>query len=534
MKRKIKLSIYLVKEGIVGDSNILKPEILSSKICDKSNYSIYSSDIPEHPPLWSTFFNSIDGMNPTVSSTRVVVVKRVAIENIIKIFVMTFGQAGSFLKDDVFVEQFGIKILLNTLDSDQIRQISKRSVGGNQKSTREQLPRVSDIFEFGFDIQRDLIKAIAGKNDNDSTVLGKRMLYGSDLVSFSSDYDFENIDDLLRILYARYQDDRYKKKFEWIDYIREENNKSKKAKLDEELLLQIKNKNPNVWMAVPYAISWESINGFSIEGNRSNIYSDIEIDEVIKTFKDGLTSVEQLKSREIRAVSTDEDSVFVYKWSAYKCIVANISYGNEEYCISDGKWYKIDGDFVKDINERYNRIKICSESFIDYNHNNEDEYNEALANSLSGSIEFHKVGMITLQGKSKAEPCDVFYNKKIIHIKRTGGSSNLSHLFVQASNTSYLWGTSSGRNKLKTKISELDFNNFDKKDYEIVAGIIGKSDASGRPKIPFFSKITACNVYDELESKDFVFSLKTILNLKDGCERKKKINKNNDKVNNSF
>ena len=151
MRKNIKLSIYLVKEEFTNDSDILKSDILPSKISDGSNYSIYSSDIPDHPPLWSKFFNSIEGMNPTVSSTRVIVIKRVAIENVIKIFVMTFGQASSFVKDDVFVEQFGLKILLNTLDSNQIRQISKRSVGSNQKSTREQLPRGSDIFEFGFD-----------------------------------------------------------------------------------------------------------------------------------------------------------------------------------------------------------------------------------------------------------------------------------------------------------------------------------------------------------------------------------------------
>ena len=520
MNKKIKLSIYLAKSSCTNDLDILKPEFLKEKICSNDNYSIYCNNLPEHPTAWAGFLKSVEGLKPTVSSSRVVLIKKVRIDNEDKVFVLTFGQTSTFFNDGVFVEQFGLKILLNTLDTNQIRQISKRSVGGNQKSTKEQLPRGSNIFEFGFDIQRDLIKAIAGKNDNDESVLGKRMLYGSDLISFSSNYEFENIDSLLKILYLTYKDDKYKNKFDWIDFIQEETSKLKKENLDKELIKQIKDTNPNIWMAVPHEIEWENINGFSIEGDRETIYEDIRLDSVVASLKDELTSTDQLKKREIRAVSANDDNTFIYKWKAYKCIVANIAYNNEEYCISDGKWYKVNGDFVKRINDRYNQIKICDESFIDYNHKDEDEYNNARSKSVPGSIEVHKVGLINIEGRSSMEPCDVFFNKKIIHIKRNGGSSYLSHLFMQASNSAYIWGTAEGRKKLKEKITELDFEKFDKNEYEIVAGIIGKGD-SGRPKIPFFSKITACYVADQLELNGFSFSLKNITDLTENKSRQR-------------
>lgn len=528
MGKRVKLSIYLAKDNCINDCDILKAEVLKEKVRSGSNYTLYCCNIDEHPTEWSTFFKSFKELNPVVSSTRVVLIKRLKLEGKTRLFALTFGQASSFFNDDVFEERFGIKILLNTLDSNQIKQISKRSVGGNQKSAKEQLPRGSDIFEFGFDIQRDLIKAIAGRNDKDESVLGKRMLYGSNMISFATDYEFENIDGLLMLLYKRYIDNKYIKKFSWIDYIHEETSKTKKEKLDEELINQINKKNSNIWFAAPNIIEWGETLGFSIEGDRGVIYDDVDIEKVVASFKDELISADRLKSKEIRLLST-LDNIVIDKWTAYKCIVANIQLNNEEYCICDGKWYKIDVDFVKEINDKYNQINICDVPFIDFNHSNEDEYNKELTKSLPQSIETH-TKLIYLNGRGGIEPCDVYYNKRIIHIKRTGGSSNLSHLFMQAQNSIYIWGTKEGRKKLKSKVPELGLNNsIVNNEYEIVAAIVGE-ECCGRPKIPFFSKITACNVSELIELAGFSFSLKSIRNIrpKNGHkqqDKKSKLNK---------
>lgn len=509
MNKKTKLSIYLAKEGVSDDSDILKEFFLAKRIIKEKDYNVYLDCVNEHEPDWAVFLKPIHLTGLSISSSRVVVIKKIFINNSFRYFVLTFGLCQSFFKDDVFEEQFGLKIILNTLESNQIRHISKRSIGSNQKSSQEQLPKGSDIFEFGFDIERDLIKSVAGKNDNDNSILGKRMLYGSNVFSFSTEYSFMKLDELLITLFDKYSETKYKERFNWIDNIKEVKNKVLKQKLDSTLLTKIKNGDSNIWMAPPETISWEKINGFAIEGDRDNIYPDIEMDKIISLIKKELTSIDQLKHKEIRAVSIEDDNDYIYRWSAYKCVVANISFDGDEYCISDGKWYKINSLFVETINRDYEKIKICDEPFIDYNYATEDEYNHFLHESLPNSIEMHKSGLITLQGKSKAEPCDVFYNKKIIHIKKNGGSSYLSHLFAQAANCTYIWGTTEGRRKLKNKNRELDLSNFINSDYEIVAAIINTSDTE-RPVIPFFSKITACYVARELELRNFNFSLKNI------------------------
>ena len=98
-------------------------------------------------------------------------------------------------------------------------------------------------------------------------------------------------------------------------------------------------------------------------------------------------------------------------------------------------------------------IELCQDVFIAYNHNNEDEYNDALSASLANSYLLHKYKIAIGGGQgNNIEPCDVLWQNKLIHVKRNGGSSQLSHLFNQALVAGQMWLDQSFRNQLRAKM----------------------------------------------------------------------------------
>lgn len=409
-----------------------------------------------------------------------------------------------------------MRIVLNTIKQNELRKISKTSVGTNQKQSDEQLPKNSDISEFGFDINRDLMKNVSGKSEDD--MFEKSMLTGGDIFSLTVGRDITNIDEFLEYCYRRYKETSYQDRFAWIDNIKYVRDKRLVERLDTKLVEEINNENfTQVWMAVPEVVDWEDIKDFTIS-NDSNHYSDIEIDKVIASLRNPLTSVSQLLSKTIKAVSSRDDGESVYEWKAYNCIVAEITLDECEYCFSNGKWYKINSHFATDISRQYSEIALCDETFIDYEHANEDEYNADLVNNLHNSLLLHTYKITTGGQGNNIEPCDVLWKNKIIHIKRNGGSSLLSHLFNQASVSSQMWLDSSARQQLKTKMAENGCpdvipERFNSSDYEIVIAIINKFTEE-RPKIPFFSKVAICYTVNTIRNFGFKVSLKNIKNRK--------------------
>lgn len=121
-------------------------------------------------------------------------------------------------REDVLEEQFGLKIVLNSIKQNQIRRISKASVGSNQKQSDEQLPKSSDISEFGFDVNRDLMKNVSGKSEDD--MFEKSMLTGGDIFSLTVARDISNIDEFLVFCYRRFKEDTYRERFAWVDNIK--------------------------------------------------------------------------------------------------------------------------------------------------------------------------------------------------------------------------------------------------------------------------------------------------------------------------
>ena len=495
MAEKNKLSIYLIKDEFAGnDSQILKS---TQNICVDIDTSckVYFAPSQNTVPAWTKSFlrGNLGDVPLFVSNARAVVISRVNVgSGITKTFAVALGYGKNMLSDDVIEEDFGLKVVLNTISPTSLRRINKINIGGNQKTSNEQLPLESDIDDFGFDIDRDLIGTLTGHSDDEEFASG--MITGSDLLSLTAEVDVTNLDVFLKAVYARYISLDYKSDFGWIDHIRRVKSKHVIEALDVSVIQLISEDSPKVWMAVPEVIEWENISGFRYIGR--DLQNDIELPLVKSSFRNELSNVEQLKQKRISAIRADNGEVYC-SWTAYRCLYAEVEYKGAAYCLNNGKWFCVDQDFVKSVEAEYRKIPVASFPFLLHQaeYKRESDYTQAFVASNPKHLLCMDTKMIYHGGgQNKVELCDVLTdNGTFIHLKPYSGSATLSHLFNQAVVSAELvMGDAEFRSKANLKIKEqTDANEFLIKSDDkptVIMAIISKYDEE-RPPIPFFSKI---------------------------------------------
>lgn len=514
-KRKSnKIAIYLIKDD-VEYNKILKKHVYKNILCKNDKSITYYSPTTKNIPMWlSSYFNITTKVEIYNANAKVISLHQLTINGEKKIFAIPFGSGKYLLNDDVIEEQFGIKALLNSVTKYDFRQLSTSNYGGDHRTRNEQTPKKTDISEFGFDIYSDFLRKATAKSEEE--LFNRNTITGGDLLSISVPVNINNINDFLIECYKKYKSDNYKKDFAWLDNIKEVKEKKFKDELDQELLKIINIHDfSRVWSAVPEVIEWENILDFRYRKSKIG-YDDVEIQNIIELFPNKIIpDIDSLKKRYVFAMALDGEEE-LYKWKIYNCIIAEIEYKDNVYCLNFGKWYIVNKDFVKSTNEYYNEISLSNIEFPIAHNEREDEYNQELHNYMKNSILMDKETVkMAGMGKSSIEVCDVLTdNKELIHVKKNGGSSYLSHLFNQALVSGESLLDVNFRNEVNNKIEKNIFSkDFIPNDYTIVLAIITNSNIE-RPKIPFFSKVSIQYAIDGLRRKGYNVEIKNIYNKK--------------------
>ena len=514
---KVNLSIYLVKKDITSFDDIVENAIVLQQY-DENSIAYYNTSFVREPDWLGNFFN-ISNENLKTANARVLFLKKIIVsDGTTRIFAITFGYGKTLLKDDVCEEQFGLKIVLNTIARNKIRKISKTDIGKNYKQSQEQMPRESDIGEFGFDIDRDLIKYVTGKSEDEQ--FGKAIISGGDIFNLVIEKNVTDIEEFLLYCYDKYSLTTYKNNFEWLDNIKLVRDKNLIERLNGKVVELLNSKDfSKIWLAIPEVINWENVKSIYISGqqNRNAEYVDIDNEVFVDSFKNStIQDFDQIKAKNIYAKSAEDESVEIAKWSASKCLVGSIEIDDQVYAINGGNWYKINTDFATEINNSFNRLPLSTMEFVECpNDKDEDDYNQLLVNSIPNAHLIHKY-KIPIGGGSgnNIEPCDVAINKTLIHIKNNGGSAYLSHLFNQATNSCSALKDLTFRTRFNEKlvadgITDILDNDFNAGDYTIVLGIINRYHDE-RPHIPFFSKVSIKYAYQQIVNLGYKFELKNI------------------------
>ncbi len=518
-----KLSLYLIKDEFNQPNTILSDLDQLKSVQLSTNRTLYYKKSSGSQPGWITkFFGSSlnDGITESLYTAYVSAVLLITLDisGTTKRFAITFGLGGwQMLMPGSYEERFGLMCTLNLVSPTTLKSIDKTNMGLSPKQAREQINQQGEIADFGIDIEQDLIKSVTGKCKDPS--LGTTVT-GKDSLHFSAKTDLTNIEALLRKYYAAYSSDEYKINFNWIDYIAEVRDPLVIENLESSLNEKLTDTSEErVWLAVPDVIEWSDVEGFYYQGDRNQVFPDLFMKNLREYFDSkGLElNVENLRKHFACSVSSSHGNV-INRWKLFNCLCAEISNttDNKFYILSNGKWYNVEVDFAAQVNIEYRNI-LDTSSALPTCTTGEDEatYNERVANEL-GLICMDRKIVTFGGGHSKIEFCDLYKEtpKTIIHIKKYGGSTVLSHLFNQGVVSAELM---LGAEDFRQKVNDVSgshaiFDDVSEKpsaqDYNIVYGVI--SGSSKELDLPFFSKVSLKNAKQRLELYGYTVSLQKI------------------------
>lgn len=529
-KKTQSLSIFLIKSD-VANADIFKETLLSETV-RFNNQEIgtfyYKGSVPIKPTWYTNLFEETldEAIASKIfnSSTKAILL----IEKSGRRYVIAFGHGRHMLNESAYENDFGLKVVLNTVPEDSLRSIDITTLDGTAKHSKEQFARDSEISEFGINVERDLLLGVTGKIENSD--LGTTMS-GRDSLHVSIKADLSDLKSLLERYYQKSRESHYKQRYPWIDRIKAITDPSKIEALNGKLsesLSATDGSGEKLWMAVPEIINWHEYSGFRFGTSKSSPLCD---DIMLGTFKNSLRDPERIsdieylkKSARVYAIAAENDAPRV-SWPAWKCIYYETSSDNETFILTAGEWYEVKSDFTEEIENFYQQVPTTDLELPEYDttefkgrgiDKGEFGYNKKVSSEDSNLVCLDRDLVSVGSSGSRIEFCDLYRNdKKIIHVKRYGGSSSLSHLFNQGlvSGETFLGNrkfVSDVNDKLPTshKISNPEQRQVPG-NYEIVFAVI--SSVSSSLDLPFFSKVSLRNAYTRLvEVQGFNVSLMKI------------------------
>lgn len=520
MKKKTHgLSILLLKPAIKTIPQALKQPLDTKEEIQIGNTTctLFYKQKPSYIPKWvslfkSTLGNKLDNLFNSATSAMLLIPYKGT-----RFFAITFGYGKTLLAPDCFEENFGLKVVLNSVDPKKLRSIDTKSLEAVPVSRRNQASVATEFSDFGLDIEQDLIYSATGKPQK--LELGNQ-LTGKDALKMNVPATLEDIPPLLDKLFEQYTSKAYKQYFEWIDHLSEVRNGTLINQLDEALVIKIKSKEFNrTWLSVPDIIEWADVSGFKYQQpKRGDLHPDIGWDTYMKFLGQETTySINTFKSQRAYCISESSGEP-INDWSIYQCIYCELEYSGETYSLNRGKWYQIDSDFLGALNKVIQNIPKAKLSLPEYSQKSEDLYNQFACEQNSTYFALMDKVLINYGGGyNKIEFCDIYTtDKKLIHVKRYGGSSVLSHLFSQGVvSAQLLLADEAFREKVNEKLPlshKLDTPSQKPiaQEFEVVYAIASTSISNGNVELPLFSKISLRNCYNTLQMFGLKVSIATI------------------------
>jgi uncharacterized protein (TIGR04141 family) len=221
----------------------------------------------------------------------------------------------------------------------------------------------------------------------------------------------------------------------------------------------------------------------------------------------GAVTAEILRHRHVFAYDTDDER-WLRRWTVYSCLYGEIERDETTYLLSSGVWYRVERDFVATI-DRYVARLVKTSTLPAYADKSEGDYNKRVSAASKGKIALLDLKLIKVGGTT-VEFCDLFTSDhRMIHVKRYGGSSVLSHLFSQGSVAANAFLEDSVfRAAVNTKLPKSHrfkdtTSRPDPKQFEVSYAIVSRSKKRIDKALPFFSRLNLRNAARQLRAFGF-------------------------------
>jgi uncharacterized protein (TIGR04141 family) len=483
--------------------------------------TLYVKQSVEKRPNWGSLLDEVTGapiLGLANRSSSAVLLLQVDGD----IFAFTFGYGRHLIEQSLFVQDFGLRTALNTLDEKSLRSVDLHTLEDQPVQKKSQAARDSDVSVFGIDILRDVLRAVTGVTRRG---VGLTHITGGDaMFSFGVDMEASDFPALARRIKGFYANEDYKKSFSWVDNVRRVKDEASIDVLNAQLAHAVSARNPGIMVTLPEIGNWDAILGFSFTRNKDVVRPMIHAADYIDTIPDlALLTIDGLKRDRLFVHDIDGN---LTEHSVYRCLYFEIADGDKTKIIFDGKWYEIDATFIGRIMATLNSVQISNLAFPAVHVWDEDgkekiesegDYNARTARDY-GYFLLDKKLVKTDRTTSPIELCDLLTPaRQFVHVKhRKGGSAGLSHLFAQGGVAAEIMlGDKAFRKKARTVLRGVSpaagdlvpLGTIRTADYEIVFLILGEDSATLKQNLPFFSKVNLSKTYESLTQRGYRVSI---------------------------
>lgn len=434
-------------------------------------------------------------------------------------FAVTFGHGRLLLDPPKLVPDFGLKVVVNSVDADALRGVDAQSLEELSLATSARIGRDVAISSFGIDLERDLVRGMSGLLPADDPFAVK--LAGSTALAIDAEMDVPDLPAKCAEALTRFDDVKYKNRFGWMDNIRLVSDPARIASLDHDVdELIAADQTDEFTLALPEAVADEKAARFEFSTSNQR-YDDLRWEDyAAEAVAIGALSVERMR-RDDRVIAIDANGVQDNQWPVYDCLSVELRQGNEVYVLVSGEWYEVAATTAVRARYYVEQLEQGAPNLIAYQpaFNGEGDYNRALSATYGpgGAALLDQQNVKAGGAQDPVEVADVLeLPGRLIHVKRHARSSTLSHLFMQGMTSADLLLTDDTfRANAENKISQLVpgantaivANGFNPNNVEIVFAVITGPSGGGRHFLPFFSQLTCERVARQLRARGFSVKL---------------------------
>lgn len=508
-------TVYLARPGFSHNSVLIDGLALSKRhtVGGAHLYLVWEQKV-ERPPPWAGFVTSqfAGSLSFSVMNCRALVL--VVVKG--RLFLLPFGPGGRFLfHQDTIVRDFGLRVVASASGTATLRGIDVHSQGFRRLRARHQSTQGTEMTGFNFDPSRDFVNAMAGKaSGGELSRMGIVGLSGSDGLRFSAEISASELPNLCPLLLTHYNDTSAFSRFPALGKLELIQSPSERGKLDKKLLAELLKKKPVVHLDFdPPDVLDNLLDVIYFIGKKSDRQASDRLEEVKKALSKKEHLRTQLEKQRVYRLADDE---LISLTHLYNCVSTELQLGDATYVLYQGDWYRVDREFLKELNEVIDDIPSSGLNLVGV-YTEEKDYNEGMAAQLNGSCLDRE--SIAPPGQDEVEPCDIFLKPlTFIHVKRNLDSSDLSHLFNQGLvSAELIQGNSSAWDSLHSlDPSAIPKERPDSK-LTVCYVILSERDRDklgGQPNscLPFFSKISLRRVARQLQLMNASLRLDIIKN----------------------
>ena len=239
--KKQRLSIAMLASTVLRNEEFINTEETSYRqtieLPKIEEATLYIKKTAANTPIYSEWFNS--QVPPELFDQSISPGAALVLRTSDATFVISFGQGRHLVAKEHLVLDFGLKVVLNSVDAKQIRSLDKASNGEKPLNSKNQGVIASNIMELLFDPEQDVATSITGTS-KDSFFNGS-LISGRDNICINTDTSLENIHLLLAEVYTQFKSKAYKKEFAFIDDIKRIRDHEQISKLNDELTFKLDN-----------------------------------------------------------------------------------------------------------------------------------------------------------------------------------------------------------------------------------------------------------------------------------------------------